>query len=173
MAMPGCWSVLQSDRRNCCVWPSCRFRIWIDPNISPFWSLRNWVMIMIAVGFEPTQLALVELESTPLDHSGKLSWVAFTVNQMMLKDCPYSCSACSIPSVFCFLIVHCSGNFIGWGLWQMPDFARSSFSGCDCSATKSGHPESNQGPSDGCMNLQSDALPTELWPACGLKFNKT
>ena len=26
------------------------------------------------VGFEPTQLALVELESTPLDHSGKVSW---------------------------------------------------------------------------------------------------
>ena len=31
---------------------------------------------MTAVGFEPTQLALVELESTPLDHSGKLSIVA-------------------------------------------------------------------------------------------------
>ena len=30
-------------------------------------------MKMTAVGFEPTQLALVELESTPLDHSGKLS----------------------------------------------------------------------------------------------------
>ena len=29
---------------------------------------------MTAVGFEPTQLALVELESTPLDHSGKVSW---------------------------------------------------------------------------------------------------
>ena len=28
---------------------------------------------MTAVGFEPTQLELVELESTPLDHSGKLS----------------------------------------------------------------------------------------------------
>jgi hypothetical protein len=28
---------------------------------------------MTAVAFEPTQLALVELESTPLDHSGKLS----------------------------------------------------------------------------------------------------
>ena len=28
---------------------------------------------MTAVGFEPTQLALVELESTPLDHLGKLS----------------------------------------------------------------------------------------------------
>ena len=28
---------------------------------------------LTAVGFEPTQLALVELESTPLDQSGKLS----------------------------------------------------------------------------------------------------
>jgi hypothetical protein len=28
---------------------------------------------MTAVGFEHKQLALVELESTPLDHSGKLS----------------------------------------------------------------------------------------------------
>ena len=26
----------------------------------------------------------------------------------------------------------------------------------------SGHPESNRGPSDSCINLQSDALPTEL-----------
>ena len=33
---------------------------------------------MTAVGFEPTQLALVELESTPLDHSGKLSLWRFT-----------------------------------------------------------------------------------------------
>jgi hypothetical protein len=30
-------------------------------------------MNMTPVGFEPTQLALVELESTPLDHSGKVS----------------------------------------------------------------------------------------------------
>ena len=28
---------------------------------------------MTPVGFEPAQLALVELESTPLDHSGKVS----------------------------------------------------------------------------------------------------
>ena len=28
---------------------------------------------MTGVEFEPTQLSLVELESTPLDHSGKLS----------------------------------------------------------------------------------------------------
>ena len=38
-----------------------------------------WLMTlkseMTAAGFEPTQLALVELESTPLDHSGKLSLV--------------------------------------------------------------------------------------------------
>ena len=33
------------------------------------------VVEMAAVGFEPTQLALMELESTPLDHSGKLSMV--------------------------------------------------------------------------------------------------
>ena len=31
---------------------------------------------MTPVGFEPTQLALVELESTPLDHSGKVSVTA-------------------------------------------------------------------------------------------------
>ena len=37
-------------------------------------------------------------------------------------------------------------------------------------STKSGHPESNQGPSDCCMNLQSDALPTELWPVWGQCF---
>ena len=29
---------------------------------------------MAPVGFEPTQLAVVELESTPLDHSGKVSY---------------------------------------------------------------------------------------------------
>ena len=36
---------------------------------------------MTPVGFEPTQLALVELESTPSDHSGKVS---------MLKICDSS-----------------------------------------------------------------------------------
>ena len=30
------------------------------------------------------------------------------------------------------------------------------------SMPRSGHPESNQGPSDCCKSLQSDALPTEL-----------
>ena len=34
---------------------------------------------LTAVGFEPTQLALVELESTPLDHSGKLSLCSRTL----------------------------------------------------------------------------------------------
>lgn len=37
-------------------------------------AASGWACIKLtAVGFEPTQLALVELESTPLDHSGKLS----------------------------------------------------------------------------------------------------
>ena len=35
---------------------------------------------LTAVGFEPTQLALVELESTPLDHSGKLSLCSRTLS---------------------------------------------------------------------------------------------
>ena len=35
-------------------------------------SRLSWVVVT-PVGFEPTQLALVELESTPLDHSGKVS----------------------------------------------------------------------------------------------------
>ena len=34
---------------------------------------KTTIQSMTAVGFEPTQIALVELESTPLDHSGKLS----------------------------------------------------------------------------------------------------
>ena len=37
-------------------------------------SRLSWVVVT-PVGFEPTQLALVELESTPLDHSGKVSMV--------------------------------------------------------------------------------------------------
>ena len=36
-------------------------------------TCRKHFMKMTPVGFEPTQLALVELESTPLDHSGKVS----------------------------------------------------------------------------------------------------
>ena len=35
-----------------------------------------------------------------------------------------------------------------------------------CLRKGSSHPESSQGPSDGCFCLQSDALPTELWPVC-------
>ena len=41
---------------------------------------------MTAVGFEPTQLALVELESTPLDHSGKLSCSAARSRSMELAN---------------------------------------------------------------------------------------
>ena len=43
-------------------------------------------MEVTAVGFEPTQLALVELESTPLDHSGKLSLTA-SVTYVLPREC--------------------------------------------------------------------------------------
>ena len=42
---------------------------------------------MTAVGFEPPQLALVELESTPLDHSGKLSLQLYAGGRCMRSDC--------------------------------------------------------------------------------------
>ena len=41
---------------------------------------------MTAVGFEPTQLALVELESTPLDHSGKLSVRSGGCEQVVVRS---------------------------------------------------------------------------------------
>ena len=37
------------------------------------------------VGFEPTQLALVELESTPLDHSGKVSCKNLSISFQLQK----------------------------------------------------------------------------------------
>ena len=40
---------------------------------APHNHTRACALYLTAVGFEPTQLALVQLESTPLDHSGKLS----------------------------------------------------------------------------------------------------
>ena len=43
-------------------------------------------------------------------------------------------------------------------LWEAPD----SLALRACNNKISGHPESNQGPSDSCISLQSDALPTEL-----------
>ena len=45
-------------------------------------------MQVTAVGFEPTQLALVELESTPLDHSGKLSWTLCMATNLILEKAP-------------------------------------------------------------------------------------
>ena len=44
------------------------------------------------------------------------------------------------------------GRVVNMGKWQ-PELA---------TFPKPGHPESNQGPSDHCLILQSDALPTEL-----------
>ena len=43
------------------------------------------------MGFEPTQLALVELESTPLDHSGKVSLVKWLLMQLALSSVCFTC----------------------------------------------------------------------------------
>ena len=42
--------------------------------------------MMTPVGFEPTQLALVELESTPLDHSGKVSLLISALRFISLRS---------------------------------------------------------------------------------------
>ena len=41
---------------------------------------------MTPVGFEPTQLALMELESTPLDHSGKVSLLISALRFISLRS---------------------------------------------------------------------------------------
>ena len=46
---------------------------------------------MTPVGFEPTQLALVELESTPLDHSGKVSLAKWLLTQLSLSSVCFAC----------------------------------------------------------------------------------
>ena len=70
---------------------------------------------MTAVGFEPTQLALVELESTPLDHTGKLSclcthlfvwiaclldWLPFVILFGMVYPTVWGSNCVWIPSSF-------------------------------------------------------------------------
>ena len=57
---------------------------------------RRMRMEMTAVGFEPTQLALVELESTPLDHSGKLS-----LRFHQLRKCGRDILPCSAVPLRC------------------------------------------------------------------------
>ena len=57
---------------------------------------------MTAVGFEHTQLAPVELESTPLDHSGKLPWhlkpaIAQLVEHLTVEVCSNQMVPGSIP----------------------------------------------------------------------------
>ena len=60
----------------------------------------------------------------------------------------------SVPTTFAMLLFLCAA------IWEgiTRDGTRVSLA----EQETSGHPESNQGPSDRCMNLQSDALPTEL-----------
>ena len=55
------------------------------------------------VGFEPTQLALVELESTPLDHSGKLSLAACGIYLLLFPQSGMSlCRSRHPPPLYFF-----------------------------------------------------------------------
>ena len=94
--------VEQGHAAKCTLWRKMRFLLsscaWANLHEQPLKELAAWVLQdarcarlvqptspaalacscwstgqMTPVGFEPTQLALVELESTPLDHSGKVS----------------------------------------------------------------------------------------------------
>ena len=84
------------------------FRFVIKPNSFSDKSLacmRALGSKMTAVGFEPTQLSLVELESTPLDHSGKLSYisrVAFIVSEYVLLRRAESDMTLPRPDLSCF-----------------------------------------------------------------------
>ena len=51
---------------------------------------------MTPVGFEPTQFALVELESTPLDHSGKVSFVSLICRTVMVSHRYLGREACVV-----------------------------------------------------------------------------
>ena len=73
---------------------------------------------MTAVGFEPTQLALVELESTPLDHSGKLSMQArqgpFAARR---ESCRYAKQPFSLMRHVAF---ECTHTHCCSALWKTP-----------------------------------------------------
>ena len=66
------------------------------------------------VGFEPTQLALVELESTPLDHSGKVSLPSRwnTCRNAFANECIPTCAACHEQRLA--LIVDVIGYIAQW-----------------------------------------------------------
>ena len=56
-------------------------------------SPTSFMLHVTPVGFEPTQLALVELESTPLDHSGKVSMRRANICLLQLKTGKSLCVA--------------------------------------------------------------------------------
>lgn len=51
----------------------------------PTWQKRKSIAFLLAVGFEPTQLALVVLKTTPLDHSGKRATKLFILGQGLTR----------------------------------------------------------------------------------------
>jgi hypothetical protein len=129
------------------------------------------------VGFEPTRGDPIGLAGRRLNHSAKVSLHTFG---RLLLVCVCFCGR--------WWLCHCMARgFCCVGVWslavgyiaqwlerltadqQVPGsnpgvpcfFASLCLQSC-LGFQISGHPESNQGPSDCCRRLQSDALPTEL-----------
>ena len=79
---------------------------------------------MTPVGFDPMQFALVELESTPLDHSGKVSaaWKVKILGQTSRTVFPFG-----IIPLGSFLWDHSFGGSFLWGIipLQHHSFAES------------------------------------------------
>ena len=80
------------------------------------WQAQSTAMqIMTAVGFEPTQLALVELESTPLDHSGKLS---LEINSEISSNWPAHSKAPTKCAALLTKLAECPTVLTKGGPWQ-------------------------------------------------------
>jgi hypothetical protein len=129
------------------------------------------------VGFEPTRGDPIGLAGRRLNHSAKVS--LYTFGRLRLV-CVCVCGrwwlcSCMARGSCCVGVWSLSVGYIAQWLerltadQQVPGsnpgvpcfFARLCLQSC-LGFQISGHPESNQGPSDCCIHLQSDALPTEL-----------
>jgi hypothetical protein len=129
------------------------------------------------VGFEPTRGDPIGLAGRRLNHSAKVS--LHTVGRLLLV-CVCFCGRwwlchCMARSSCCVGVWSLAVGYIAQWLERLtadqqvpgsnpgvPCFFASLFLQYCLGFQISGHPESNQGPSDCCMRLQSDALPTEL-----------
>ena len=139
------------------------------------WHLR--LGTATPVGFEPTRGDPIGLAGRRLNHSAKVSLHTFG---RLLLVCVCFCGRwwlchCMARSSCCVGVRSLAVGYIAQWLERLTADQQvpGSNPGVPCFFASlvlqpgrvfqiSGHPESNQGPSDCCRRLQSDALPTEL-----------